>query len=388
MWIALFNRINATGLSRIKIKVIEKCIVLVCLMLPFVLIALEWAFDPEFLQFKPWYEYFAAQGAMPKLSSWSVAYGLLVFGYGLVCGPLWISHRPQFQTARDRIGVLDTHIDKHLHRSNPEWEIGKKARRSLRVPGNELLHLEVNTKAVWLDSLPEEFVGLRIGHLSDIHLTGDLPYEFYRHAVESLVAQKIDLLCLSGDIIDKPNALGGLEVVFGNLDARIPKLFVLGNHDRACGLDQAVRKEMTGLGWVDVGDADLRLSIAGSSLAILGNERPWFRRELSPGFGLEDFGQDVFRLGISHSPDQFSWARKLNISLLLCGHTHGGQIRFPWVGPIIAPSRYGSRFASGVFYQVPTLMHVSRGLSGVHLIRLGCLPEVSVLELRKKDSSG
>jgi predicted MPP superfamily phosphohydrolase len=91
-----------------------------------------------------------------------------------------------------------------------------------------------------------------------------------------------------------------------------------------------------------------------------------------------------FRIGVSHSPDQLPWAKQLGVSLLLCGHTHGGQIRFPWIGPIIAPSKYGSRFASGVFYQSPTLMHVSRGISGVHPIRLGCLPEVSILELRKK----
>ncbi|MFM7927659.1 MAG: hypothetical protein ACKO9Q_08070, partial [Pirellula sp.] len=107
-------------------------------------------------------------------------------------------------------------------------------------------------------------------------------------------------------------------------------------------------------------------------------------RELSLGFSPDGSSTQEFRLGISHSPDQLPWAKRLEVSLLLCGHTHGGQIRFPWIGPIIAPSKYGSRFASGVFYQSPTLMHVSRGMSGVHPIRLRCLPEVSVLELRKR----
>lgn len=384
IWIALFNRINATGLHRKNIKAIEKSIVLVCLTLPFALIALEWVFDPELTKIDAWYHYFMAQGPMPKISSWSYAYGILAIGYGLTFGPLWLMQRPQFQTARHRFGVLDTHIDKHLHRSNPEWPLGRKAKRSLRIPGNELLHLEVNTKALWLDAIPEQLVGFRIGHLSDIHLTGDLPYEYYRHAMESLVAQQVDLICLSGDIIDRPEALPGLKRVFGDIAGEIPKLFVLGNHDRACELDQAVREVMAGLGWIDVGVADCRLAIAGRSLVVLGNERPWFRRELSPGFGLDNASEGEFRLGISHSPDQLPWAKKLGISLLLCGHTHGGQIRFPWVGPIIAPSKYGSRYASGVFHQSPTLMHVSRGLSGVHLIRLGCLPEVTVLELRKR----
>ncbi|MCY3006144.1 MAG: metallophosphoesterase, partial [Planctomycetota bacterium] len=168
-----------------------------------------------------------------------------------------------------------------------------------------------------------------------------------------------------------------------NLGDSIPRLFVLGNHDRACGLDSTVRRVMTQLGWLDCGQCDYRLETRLGQVVVLGNERPWFHRETTPGFSSAEAQADEFRLGISHSPDQFAWGKKQDLSLLLCGHTHGGQIRFPWIGPIIAPSKYGSRFASGIFYQSPTLMHVSRGISGIHPIRLGCLPEVSVLELRK-----
>jgi predicted MPP superfamily phosphohydrolase len=295
-----------------------------------------------------------------------------------------LTHRPQFHTARDRQAILQTHIEKRLDRSNPKWQLGHKAQKSLRIPGNELMHLEANTKALWLDTIPEHFIGMRIAHLSDIHLTGQLPEEFYRHAIQWLESQEVDLVCLTGDIIDKSIALPSLPVIFGNLDPKIPKVFVLGNHDRACGLDQNVRTILSDLGWIDVGQEDRRLQTGRGILAILGNERPWFHRDLSPGFSPDPCSDLEFRLGISHSPDQISWAKRLEISLLLCGHTHGGQIRFPWIGPIIAPSKYGSRFASGVFYQSPTLMHVSRGMSGVHPIRIRCLPEVSVLELRKK----
>jgi predicted MPP superfamily phosphohydrolase len=384
LWIALFNRINATGLHRKQIKAIEKGIVLVCLLLPIALLYVDWFNEPESSKLTAWSQYFMGYGRMPNPSIWSLAYAMIAIGYGVIAGPLWLMYRPQFHTARDRLGVLETTIDKHLDRRNPSWQLGSKARKSLRLPGNQLMHLEANVKALRLDSIPERFVGMRIGHLSDIHLTGQLPDEFYRHALDWLVSQRIELLCLSGDIIDKHQAVPSLPVIFGNLAPDIPKLFVLGNHDRACQLDQTVRRIMCDLNWIDVGQADRTLHTDRGTLKVLGNERPWFRRELTPGV-LEEHSMDQeFRLGISHSPDQYLWARKLDVSLLLCGHTHGGQIRFPWIGPVIAPSKYGSRFASGVFYQKPTLMHVSRGLSGVHTIRLGCLPEVSVLELRKK----
>ena len=82
-----------------------------------------------------------------------------------------------------------------------------------------------------------------------------------------------------------------------------------------------------------------------------------------------------------HTPDRIGWARRHRLDLLLCGHTHGGQARFPGIGPVVAPSLYGSKFASGVFWAPPTLMHVSRGLAGTHTIRLRCPPEVTLLTL-------
>jgi predicted MPP superfamily phosphohydrolase len=349
-----------------------------------VLLCADWLNASEASTNNPWLNGFLGQNLFPKPSVWSISYAIIAIGYGLLAGPLWLMYRPQFHTARDRFGVLETTIYKHLNRRNPQWQLGRKAQKSLKLPGNELMHLEGNVKALWLESIPEKFAGMRIGHLSDIHLTGELPDGFYRHAIDWLLSQRIELLCLSGDIIDESHAIPSLPVIFGNLAQDIPKLFVLGNHDRACQLDQSVRNIMSDLGWIDVGQADRTLTTTRGTITVLGNERPWFQRELTQGVVDPSNTKEELRLGISHSPDQYPWARKLGIALLLCGHTHGGQIRFPWIGPIIAPSKYGSRFASGVFYQSPTLMHVSRGLSGVHTIRLGCLPEVSVLELRKR----
>jgi predicted MPP superfamily phosphohydrolase len=96
---------------------------------------------------------------------------------------------------------------------------------------------------------------------------------------------------------------------------------------------------------------------------------------------------DNFRLALAHSPDAFDWAQREGVHLLLAGHTHGGQVRLPGIGPIVAPSWYGSKFASGVFYRKPTLMHVSRGLAGVHPLRFRCAPEIAILELHSSHSS-
>ena len=92
---------------------------------------------------------------------------------------------------------------------------------------------------------------------------------------------------------------------------------------------------------------------------------------------------NAFRLLLSHTPDNIGWARRQNIDLMLAGHNHGGQVRLPAIGPVYSPSRFGTRYASGVFWEPPTLMHVSRGLAGRHPLRLNCPPELTRLVLRR-----
>ncbi|MBC7856123.1 MAG: hypothetical protein IAF94_22055 [Pirellulaceae bacterium] len=90
---------------------------------------------------------------------------------------------------------------------------------------------------------------------------------------------------------------------------------------------------------------------------------------------------------LSHSPDQLPWARANNFDLMLAGHTHGGQIRLPLIGALISPSKFGFRYAGGLYFEEPTLLHVSRGLCGDHPIRLNCPPELPLLKLVRGDRS-
>ena len=71
---------------------------------------------------------------------------------------------------------------------------------------------------------------------------------------------------------------------------------------------------------------------------------------------------------------------------MLAGHTHGGQVRLPWIGAIVAPSRHGVRYASGTFFEPPTVMHVSRGLSAEKPLRWNCAPELTKLTLRSPET--
>src|SRR5262245_35784298 len=121
------------------------------------------------------------------------------------------------------------------------------------------------------------------------------------------------------------------------------------------------------------------LEINGVSVLLSGNELPWFgAAPVTPHSALRS---PYLKILLSHTPDQLPWARQNGFDLMLAGHNHGGQIRLPHLGALIAPSPFGFRSPGGLYLEPPTLLHVSRGLGGIHLIRVNCPPELALLVL-------
>ena len=119
-----------------------------------------------------------------------------------------------------------------------------------------------------------------------------------------------------------------------------------------------------------------QIEVRGEPLVVIGHEGPWLRPEPD----LSACPREPFRLCLSHTPDNIRWARRAGVDLMLSGHVHGGQVRFPLFGSVLVPSRYGRRYDCGVFDEPPTLLHVSRGLSGDHPLRYLCRPESHALD--------
>ncbi len=379
LWIWLYNRINATGLKRTTIKRTEKAIVLTCGLIPIGLALLE-------LRQRDGFSPTEMSRLLFESSFLTKCYCVIVAVFAIVMAPFWIADRPQFVIAKDRFELLESEDLTQLQypQSNAAKYIdGARFREMAKLPGNQIVSLQRNRKRLTIEGLPEDLIGLRIAHLSDVHLTGQLSTSFYRLVVDWVSEQSPDLIVISGDIVDYENALPQIRDVFNGLSAPLGSYFILGNHDKRLPCPSDVCREMCALGWTDLGMSDAIVQRGKTMLQLLGNELPWFRRHIH---AIEIPSSDKsngnrWRLGVAHSPDQFAWGVESQCKLLLCGHTHGGQIRLPFVGPIISPSWYGARYASGVFARDCTLMHVSRGISGVHPFRWGCIPEVTVLEL-------
>jgi uncharacterized protein len=262
--------------------------------------------------------------------------------------------------------------------------IGRGPYRLLtHLPGNEFLRLQVSDKEYRLPRLPKAWDGLSILHLSDLHLTGvvDLPY--FEELTRIAGAMPADLIVFTGDLLDRKELVDWLPATLGKLSAPLGCWFILGNHDWYLGNPRGIRERFEALGWKDASGQAVLLDHPGARLALGGTEVPWMGRH--PDFS--SVPDDAFRLLLSHTPDNIGWARRNRIDLMLAGHNHGGQVRLPVIGPVYSPSAYGTRYASGVFWEAPTLLYVSRGIGGIHPWRWNCLPELTRLVLRADSGS-
>ncbi len=382
-----FNRINATGLNRKLIKVGEKLIIATTVILPFAVFFI----DREWLA--AWLVGVDSETSLlltnHLLPRTSFLFFLVATVSLIVQAPNWFLGRPSMHGARSRVEKLaSTRLNTQTSSSS-----GAFAKSWVKlvgsIPGNQLHLIETSTHQVRVDRLPASLDGLRIGHLSDLHLTGYMHREFYRQAITSLMELKPEIVILSGDLIDYDECLSQVQPLLEHVRAPIGSFFVLGNHDRRLSDVPRLRKMLMEIGWHDLGTHSLSVEKNNEEIFLVGNERPWFNlenRRLDEIDRTQHRKLSSLRIGVSHSPDQLPWAQNLELDLLFCGHTHGGQIRFPLVGPVIAPSWYGSRYASGWFEKSPTLMHVSRGLSGTHPYRFACTPEVTLCILKSSSS--
>jgi hypothetical protein len=254
-----------------------------------------------------------------------------------------------------------------------------KYRRLAGLPGNEVFRVDFSERNLHLPQLPEAWDGLTILHLSDLHLCGTPDRAFYFEVMDRCRQWEPDLVAVTGDVVDSDQHHRWVVPVLGRLRWKLGAFAVLGNHD-ALRDEVVIRRRLRRLGMTVLGNRWEQIEVRGLPMVVIGHEGPWFW----PPPDLGGCPEDVFKLCLSHTPDNLPWARKHGIDLVLAGHVHGGQIRLPLIGSIFVPSCFSRRYDCGTFHEPPTLMHVSRGLAGQHPLRYNCRPEVTLVVLKRE----
>jgi hypothetical protein len=254
--------------------------------------------------------------------------------------------------------------------------------------------VEITRYDVACPNLPPELDGLTICQLSDIHVAREERHEGC--VADALRSVSADLYVLTGDLIHGERGIPRLVAWLAKLsDAVRPAVAVPGNAEHKIGVDPAdVRSGLESVGVPLLVNASMRLPVRGGEVQIVGVD--------DPHTGFSDF-EEAYRdadpalwtLLLCHSPDGVADIGDRRADLVLCGHTHGGQIRLPIVGALHAHTLRVRGLVAG-WYRGEALsraigrdagsmqVYISRGLgrSGVPY-RLLCRPELPVFTLRR-----
>ena len=239
-----------------------------------------------------------------------------------------------------------------------------------------------------LPRLPEAFRGMKIAQVSDLHYTEYTEGFFLRDVVRHVNRLKPDMVVITGDFItygpmpysyarhrmpECAEILSGIAcplvyASLGNHDCTIGASYVIGpleDHKIPTLFNQALPLERSGQ----------RLWLVGTGSACTGDCDPQRAFPAAVARG----GEPAILL--AHEPDLLREFSLFGPELILSGHTHGGQVRLPFLPAINLPE-YGRQYVEGWFHYGPTQLYVNRGIGAVGLpFRLNCPPEITLFTL-------
>jgi predicted MPP superfamily phosphohydrolase len=156
---------------------------------------------------------------------------------------------------------------------------------------------------------------------------------------------------------------------------------VLGNHDYWANADGVIAA-MTARGVRFVVNRSIAIRRGDDAIALAGIDEIYRGTpDINAAFERVDPTRPC--IGLSHHPDIVDLLAERRIDLLVCGHTHGGQIRLPFFGALVVPSKHEGRYAAGFHRVGRVLMYVSRGIGSIPPLRILCKPEVATFVLRR-----
>ena len=213
----------------------------------------------------------------------------------------------------------------------------------------------VVTVEVPISGLPSRLEGLRIVHLSDLHIGDFMPRAAIRRAVDLANTVKPDLAVLTGDLItSERDPLEDCITELSRLQAPLGVWGCHGNHERWSGVEARAQALFQRYGMHLLRQQCVELSWHGGAINLIGVDDQ--RERARPGEpssmlrGVERLvRRDVPNILLSHNPDTFPRAAALGIELSLAGHTHGGQLRFALGGRQWSPASLVTPFAAGLY---------------------------------------
>jgi predicted MPP superfamily phosphohydrolase len=245
----------------------------------------------------------------------------------------------------------------------------------------ELNSVAVKRYTVKIKDLPPQFDGFTILHLTDLH---SKEYGTNQKGLLALInKQEYDLVAITGDLVDQNNSVVDPAIdLIKNL--KKPIYFVPGNHD--WWTNYTSREPLLSHGVHILENKSEKIVKGEKHIWLIGVDDPFTGRDdLDKAF--QTVNDQMPRLLLAHAPKIYPAAIKKEIDLVLVGHTHGGQVRIPFVGAISVPGQgWFPEFDYGVFQSGTTTMIINGGLGESMLpLRIHNRPEIVLVTLSSEE---
>lgn len=245
----------------------------------------------------------------------------------------------------------------------------------------------VETVQIKLKRLPQMFSGFRIAQISDVHMGGWMNYARFQHVADLVMAQKPDVLLITGDFLKghrfteaSKQGVQDLIRVLRPLAASIPSFAVLGNHDYWTSAE-AIREMLRLCKITDLTNTVFTLRRAGGSLHLCGVD-DIRHGDVRLNDVLAQLRENSAAILLVHEPDFADMSAATGkFDLQISGHTHGGQIVIPFYGPPVLPLS-GRKYPSGLYKVGNMFQYTSRGVGTDRFaVRINCPPEITIFVL-------
>jgi uncharacterized protein len=235
---------------------------------------------------------------------------------------------------------------------------------------------------VAVEGLDPSFEGFRVAHLSDLHIGSNTPKSWGLRWARAANAVSPDIAVVTGDMVSSGTDFhDDIADVMAELKAKDGVFVSMGNHDYFGDGDPLVTR-IRAKGVTVLRNEGVVLERGGKKLYLAGIDDTWTQRDdLDKALEARPAGSQVLLL--AHDPERFRQAAKQDVALTLAGHTHGGQIAFPFLSRWISLSHLTHHFHQGLYRIGRSTLYVHPGLGTTGPpMRLGVAPIVAILRLR------
>ncbi len=248
-------------------------------------------------------------------------------------------------------------------------------------------NIKIEREIIKIENLTQGFEGVRIVHISDLHSS---KFNKKEKEILTIINQlNPDFIFITGDFVSKRPDIESINNFFWQVlgERYSNRIFgVWGNHDHWYKNFEMLKKKLkqSQIEILENENKKLKIGSEKDYIYLIGVDDPHTNRDdlLRAMQGITD--KTIPQILLAHSPDIINKAKEQGIDLVLTGHNHGGQIVFPFIGPIFVPSKYGRKYLKGLFKKNSTYLYVNRGI-GTSFLPIRNVPlEVALIKLQRK----